>query len=525
MCTYGYGCAAFVPASVASVVPSGTLSLGRLRFRRRRRRDVPARQRGAPALEGRQGGRRVPDTFLRVRRGGAHPVRNGREAVVLHALLRRATERDARFDRYVVRPEQLDGTVTVAESLPKSKRRALAAGFILAPARPPVVAVPCTQRPCRPSHTRSAPPRPFASPPRALALRPPRTRVSSRKLSPSGPRSSPARVACPPASRAAPPLARGALRRRRRARRRGHGDHDLAPVHARARAVRRRAPRIASIAKLALTGRVLGVSESFKRPLTGDVRGSDAAFVAGLLFAGAMHTAISGGVAAMPHEPMVPLAQAALAGFLVGVGSSLGNGCTSGHGICGNARLSPRSMAYTCVFMLFGFGAATLAGTNAALGIAEASALTERRLPRGGFRGALGGAGGGGGGGVRRARLPRVRKPRVVHREDARSRVVRENRKRWTRSNPGFRERFCRRDDERATRSTASPVRAPEEAGRGVRFRHRRHLRRRARRVGDDPPREGLRLPLGDVRGLGPEPGAGDGRRAGAVRPGIRAGA
>ena len=63
---------------------------------------------------------------------------------------------------------------------------------------------------------------------------------------------------------------------------------------------------IASIAKLALTGRVLGVSESFKRPLTGDVRGSDAAFVAGLLFAGAMHTAISGGVAAMPHEPMVP---------------------------------------------------------------------------------------------------------------------------------------------------------------------------------------------------------------------------
>ena len=138
---------------------------------------------------------------------------------------------------------------------------------------------------------------------------------------------------------------------------------------------------IASIAKLALTGRVLGVSESFKRPLNGDVRGSDAAFVAGLLFAGAMHTAISGGVAAMPHEPMVPLAQVALAGFLVGVGSSLGNGCTSGHGICGNARLSPRSMAYTCVFMLFGFSAATLAGTNAALGIAEASALRNVAYP------------------------------------------------------------------------------------------------------------------------------------------------
>ena len=138
---------------------------------------------------------------------------------------------------------------------------------------------------------------------------------------------------------------------------------------------------IASIAKLALTGRVLGVSESFKRPITGDVRGSDVAFVAGLLFAGATHTAISGGVAAMPHEPMVPLAQAALAGFLVGVGSSLGNGCTSGHGICGNARLSPRSMAYTCVFMVFGFGAATLAGTNAALGVVETSALNNVVYP------------------------------------------------------------------------------------------------------------------------------------------------
>ena len=145
--------------------------------------------------------------------------------------------------------------------------------------------------------------------------------------------------------------------------------------------MRRRASESLHREARALTGRVLGVSESFKRPLTGDVRGSDAAFVAGLLFAGAMHTAISGGVAAMPHEPMVPLAQAALAGFLVGVGSSLGNGCTSGHGICGNARLSPRSMAYTCVFMLFGFGAATLAGTNAALGIAEASALRNVAYP------------------------------------------------------------------------------------------------------------------------------------------------
>lgn len=43
-----------------------------------------------------------------------------------------------------------------------------------------------------------------------------------------------------------------------------------------------------------------------------------------------------------------------IAGLLVGFGTRLGSGCTSGHGICGNARLSPRSMAATVTFMLFG---------------------------------------------------------------------------------------------------------------------------------------------------------------------------
>ncbi len=42
------------------------------------------------------------------------------------------------------------------------------------------------------------------------------------------------------------------------------------------------------------------------------------------------------------------------AGLLVGFGTRLGAGCTSGHGICGNARLSPRSMAATATFMSFG---------------------------------------------------------------------------------------------------------------------------------------------------------------------------
>jgi len=40
------------------------------------------------------------------------------------------------------------------------------------------------------------------------------------------------------------------------------------------------------------------------------------------------------------------------AGFLVGIGSSLGSGCTSGHGICGIGRLSPRSLVATLIFMV-----------------------------------------------------------------------------------------------------------------------------------------------------------------------------
>lgn len=44
----------------------------------------------------------------------------------------------------------------------------------------------------------------------------------------------------------------------------------------------------------------------------------------------------------------------AAAGILVGVGTYIGNGCTSGHGVCGTGRLSVRSMVATCTFMVFG---------------------------------------------------------------------------------------------------------------------------------------------------------------------------
>ena len=55
--------------------------------------------------------------------------------------------------------------------------------------------------------------------------------------------------------------------------------------------------------------------------------------------------------------PVVPAATTMLilAGFLVGYGSRLGSGCTSGHGVCGLARLSPRSVVATLTFMAAGF--------------------------------------------------------------------------------------------------------------------------------------------------------------------------
>jgi uncharacterized protein len=54
---------------------------------------------------------------------------------------------------------------------------------------------------------------------------------------------------------------------------------------------------------------------------------------------------------AVPESINLPTWQLVIAGLLVGVGTRLGNGCTSGHGICGIGRLSVRSIVATCVFM------------------------------------------------------------------------------------------------------------------------------------------------------------------------------
>jgi uncharacterized membrane protein YedE/YeeE len=64
--------------------------------------------------------------------------------------------------------------------------------------------------------------------------------------------------------------------------------------------------------------------------------------------------AVQLGWAALPSAPPANLALAIIGGLLVGFGTRLGSGCTSGHGICGLARLSPRALAATLVFMAAG---------------------------------------------------------------------------------------------------------------------------------------------------------------------------
>ncbi len=61
------------------------------------------------------------------------------------------------------------------------------------------------------------------------------------------------------------------------------------------------------------------------------------------------------------YNLVVPVELAIVAGLLVGIGTAIGSGCTSGHGVCGVSRLSTRSLVATGVFMIFGFATAMLA--------------------------------------------------------------------------------------------------------------------------------------------------------------------
>ena len=113
---------------------------------------------------------------------------------------------------------------------------------------------------------------------------------------------------------------------------------------------------LAAVLMMATTGRVAGVSGIVSRllpPYQDGEAPSRAAFVAGLVLAPLLYTAVSGLTVVHTVSSNLPLL--AVAGLLVGVGAVVGSGCTSGHGVCGMARLSPRSMASTLMFMATAF--------------------------------------------------------------------------------------------------------------------------------------------------------------------------
>jgi uncharacterized membrane protein YedE/YeeE len=105
---------------------------------------------------------------------------------------------------------------------------------------------------------------------------------------------------------------------------------------------------------LLLVGRTLGISGIVDGALTARDRefGWRATFLLGLLAAPAALRLFF-----IPTPPNIDMSwtQLAIAGLLVGFGTRLGSGCTSGHGICGLSRLSPRSLVATLTFMSAGF--------------------------------------------------------------------------------------------------------------------------------------------------------------------------
>ncbi|HEY9460123.1 MAG TPA: YeeE/YedE family protein [Paralcaligenes sp.] len=103
-----------------------------------------------------------------------------------------------------------------------------------------------------------------------------------------------------------------------------------------------------------VNGRILGVSGivgGLLRPKPGDW-GWRLSFLLGVLAAPALWAAFLGPAASRIEAGWATLL---IAGLLVGLGTRLGSGCTSGHGVCGISRLSPRSMAATALFMAAGF--------------------------------------------------------------------------------------------------------------------------------------------------------------------------
>jgi uncharacterized protein len=111
---------------------------------------------------------------------------------------------------------------------------------------------------------------------------------------------------------------------------------------------------LASAVFILVNGRILGISGivgGLLKPRAGDI-GWRLSFVLGMLAAPLLHAAMAGLPAVRIDASWSTLL---VAGVLVGFGTRYGSGCTSGHGVCGLSRLSPRSLVATLAFMGAGF--------------------------------------------------------------------------------------------------------------------------------------------------------------------------
>jgi uncharacterized membrane protein YedE/YeeE len=108
---------------------------------------------------------------------------------------------------------------------------------------------------------------------------------------------------------------------------------------------------LSASALLLLHGRIAGISGILAGLFSPTDRGWTALFLLGLVGGGLLAAAFGGSVAGVSSAPVAPLVGA---GLLVGFGTRLGGGCTSGHGVCGIGRGSLRSLVATLTFIATG---------------------------------------------------------------------------------------------------------------------------------------------------------------------------
>ncbi|CAM3213931.1 hypothetical protein SAMN04488021_101138 [Paracoccus aminovorans] len=109
---------------------------------------------------------------------------------------------------------------------------------------------------------------------------------------------------------------------------------------------------LAAVWLMAALGRIAGMTGMLSGALFEPGRGWRLAFLLGAMAAPALMLALG---ARVPFDSPVPQPWLVIGGLLAGIGASHAGGCTSGHGVCGNARLSPRSLVATASFMLAAF--------------------------------------------------------------------------------------------------------------------------------------------------------------------------